>query len=140
MAIYATFGSLSGNSLTVKAGAVLPIKILGVYSNLSVASSTFLVQRYSGGGAITGGSTVTPFPLREGAAAAGATSKAAATSVTGTANTFTSQGSLAAGSTATWTPPASLIIPAGSSTVFLVTQSSGTATIYFDELEYQTGF
>ncbi len=141
MAVYATYsGSLAASVfLTVKPGAILPVKIIRVDLAAFQAAAIQVVE-FTGGGAITGGSTATPFPLRDGTAAAGATSKTGATAVSGTQRTFDVH-TVAIGSVATWTPPASLILAAGSSTVFAVSfGGSWSATIYFDELEVVPGF
>lgn len=139
MAMYAVFGSLNNNYITVKAGAVLPIKLGRVDISMGGAGG-FTVYMYTGGGAITGGSTFTPIPLRSAAPAAGVTSKVGATAISGTANIFTSP-TLAAGTAQSWSSPASVVIPAGSSTVIGVLLSgTGVATIYVDELEIIPGF
>lgn len=143
MAVYASYSGVLTTTtgfLTVKAGAVLPMKVIRIDVS-SFAAGSPSVSMFTGGGTITGGSTVTPFPLREGAAAAGVTSKAGATAVSGTQRTFIQQNS-AAGSLTSWTPPASLVIPAGSSTVVTVAgaSTSWAAVIYVDELEIQPGF
>ena len=129
MSAYAVFSSV-GTWVTVKPGSILPVKIIRVDGTVTA------VAKFTGSPVITGGSTVTPTLLREGAAAAGATSKGGATSISGTQNTFIGS------STSGWTPATSLILAAGSSSIFAVAIAgggSGTA-IYFDELEIQPGF
>jgi len=132
MSVYSVNGTLTGTGyVTVKAGA-LPIKVIRIDS-----SATASVHKFIGGGSITGGTTVTPQPAREGAPVALATGKNTATAVSGTDIIVASIG--AGGN---YSFPVSEVIAAGSSSVIAVfsTVTGAGLSIWIDELEVQPGY
>lgn len=131
-------GGVGTGTLTVgvKAG-IYPIKILNIQLTVGTTASDYAVTEYSAA-TLSGGSAITPFPLRGGAPAASATARSAAP--TGTSTVLKATGANnPVGTIVTYTPPASLIIPSGSAIGVTLTPSY-LIIVYFDELEIQPGY
>lgn len=141
MSVYEFYGVAGVNFLCVKPSGTLAVKILNV-DLISTAFFYYSINVYTGGGTLTGGSTITPIPLRSGAPAASATVKSAVTAVSGTAHAFVSSKGVAANATESFVPKGSLILGGGSNVVFAVSLpgSSADVYVYFDEQRLQGGF
>jgi hypothetical protein len=134
MSVYAAILSGSGSTaldVGVKAG-IYPIKILNIST---LGNTAYTITEFAATATLTGGSVITPFPLRFAAPAASATSRSAAPTGTSTPIVPTT----ANNGVANYTPLASMILPVGAAIGVHVPVGT-LITVTFDELEIQPGY
>lgn len=146
MTAYVAQGTLTSQNtfFCVKPSATLSDKIIRV-DFWSLNPATVTPSLFTGGGTISGGSTVTPTALRVGAPSATSTVKNGATAITGTRGDFTITNFGTGGGSGSFSAPLSLFLGAGANAVFALSFATGTAAtvgvaLYFDEVRLQPSY
>jgi len=141
MSTYMAYWTGEGSSTTYQKNLYLkantnPLKIVSVTAYGGSPSGwtdvVWNLSRFTGSSP-TGGTTLTPFSLRDGAPATTATSRYSITGITGTESVIVS--SFASGDLVVYTPPFELTIAPGNALFYGTT--SGSGNIYIIEIVYE---